>query len=119
MFENRARGKQAEELAVAYLQRAGWQILERNFRCRWGEIDLVAREGDTVVFVEVRSRSNLAFGSPEESIGWHKRERMKKAVRYFIGRYGREFPCRFDVIAIVWDKATGKMASLRHWRNVL
>ncbi|RDV84001.1 YraN family protein [Ammonifex thiophilus] len=119
MNEKGLRGKRAEEAAALYLRGAGWEIIERNYRCRWGEIDLIAREGETIVFVEVRSKSNLTFGLPEESIGRRKQEKLRKVARHFLARLGRELPCRFDVIAVAWDAATGEIKSLRHLRNIL
>ena len=98
-----ARGARAEELCAEFLQRAGLRILARNWRCRHGEIDLVAEDGETLVFAEVRLRSDPRFGSAAESITGAKRARIVAASRLYLGLYlagRRESPCRFDVLLL-------------------
>jgi len=90
-------GGEAERLAEGMLTGAGLSIVARNFRCRHGEIDLVALEADTWVFCEVRLRRNSTFGGAAESITVHKQRRVIAAARYFLARRV-EAPCRFDVI---------------------
>jgi putative endonuclease len=75
----------------------------RNYRTRMGEIDLVAREGDTLVFVEVRLRSNARFGGAAESVDRRKRLRIESAARHFLARLQREPACRFDVVTLEGD----------------
>jgi len=106
-------GRRGEEAAVAYLQAHGYIILDRNFRCRWGEIDIVARQARTLVFVEVRTRTASPLGSAEESIGPQKKARLRRLAAYYLYRTGRgEVDCRFDVIAITAD-ANGNIRELR------
>ena len=93
-------GARAERAAEEFLKERGFQILERNFRTRFGEIDLVARDGDTVVFVEVRARSSDAFGTPEETVGRTKRRRLIKTALAFAQSRGLDAPQRFDVVAL-------------------
>ena len=94
------RGVEAEAAAAAFLERKGLKILERNYRCRLGEIDLVARDGETTVFVEVRSRSSAAFGGAAASITAAKRQRLLRAARHYLSR-ARTLPrCRFDALLI-------------------
>jgi putative endonuclease len=92
----------------------GFAVMVRNFRSGDGEIDIVARKGDLLVFVEVRSREDAAFGSPEETVGPRKRRRVVAAARRFLSQVSpaswRE--ARFDVIAI---EGTGDSAALRHY----
>jgi putative endonuclease len=71
-------GKQGETLAAAYLEKAGYQIIERNYRCLFGEMDLVARDGQTVVFVEVKSRKSDRFGVPQLSVGLQKQKKLSQ-----------------------------------------
>ncbi|MDX1568933.1 MAG: YraN family protein [Xanthomonadales bacterium] len=102
-------GRQWERRAANFLRRRGLQPLTRNYRCRFGEIDLVMTDGDTISFVEVRYRSPSRFGSGAESIGSTKRQRLIRAARHFLGRYPQyaERPCRFDVVSIsgtVWPR---------------
>ncbi len=109
-------GKQGEARAAAYLEAEGYRLLERNFHCRSGELDLVAEEGDTLVFVEVKSRSSTFFGLPCESIGAGKRRKLLRAAAYYALRQnwsGR--PQRFDVIEVLRWEGT---LYLRHTKNV-
>ena len=92
------RGARAEQLAVDFLVDRGLEIVTRNYRCRGGEIDIVARDGGTLVFVEVRLRGSAAFGGPAASITAAKRRRLSFAARHYLGRLGREPDCRFDAI---------------------
>lgn len=95
---NRA-GKRAEDLGAELLGRAGLEILARNWRCRHGEIDLIAREGGTLVFAEVRLRRDARFGGAAESVTAAKRARLVAAARlYLAGR--TEADCRFDVLLL-------------------
>jgi putative endonuclease len=94
-------GKQGETLAAAYLEKAGYQIIERNYRCLFGEMDLVARDGRTVVFVEVKSRKSDRFGVPQLSVGLQKQKKLSQIALHYLEQK-RFHPCdaRFDVIAI-------------------
>lgn len=93
-------GAIAENLAVRFLQRQGLRILERNFRCRSGEIDVIARDRDTLVFVEVRLREHSVFGGAVQSITRTKQNRLRKAARYYLGRQSSLASCRFDAILL-------------------
>ncbi len=110
----RAQGDAAEERACRHLEGVGMTIVERNFRARGGEIDIVARKGDVLVFVEVRSREVPGFGTPEESVTPAKRRRIVGAARHYLSNVSpsswRE--ARFDVIAI---EGNGDAAVLRHY----
>ena len=99
IMDNASAGRQAEELAERLLSGAGLAIIARNFRCRHGEIDLIAREGDTFVFCEVRLRTSSAFGGAAESITGRKQARIAAAARYFLTARP-EAPCRFDVLLL-------------------
>jgi putative endonuclease len=94
------RGGPAEDLAAAFLERQGLTILERNYRCRFGEIDLVARSGGLLVFVEVRARSSDAYGGAAGSITAAKRRRLVATARHYLARRGADEPCRFDVVLV-------------------
>jgi putative endonuclease len=94
------RGAAAETLAAEFLVKRGVEIIARNFRCRGGEIDLIARDRDMLVFVEVRLRSNAAFGGAAASITATKRRRLARAAGYYLATLGREPPCRFDAILL-------------------
>lgn len=94
-------GAAAERAAEHWLTRQGLHTIARNFRCRGGEIDLVMRDNDALVFVEVRLRSHRGFGGAAESVTARKQRRVVLAARHFVARHPqwRERPCRFDVLA--------------------
>ena len=95
-------GNAAEDLAAAHLERAGLRILMRNYRVRGGEIDCIALDGNTLVFVEVRLRRNTRFGGAAASIDNRKQQRIIHAARCYLLRYPRqaERPCRFDCVLL-------------------
>ena len=95
-------GNAAEAMASAYLEQAGLRILTRNYRVRGGEIDCIALDGLTLVFVEVRLRRNARFGGAAASIDYRKQQRIIHAARCYLLRYPRqaERPCRFDCILL-------------------
>lgn len=92
------RGCEAESVAARYLEARGQRLLARNFRVRGGEIDLICREGNTLVFVEVRLRSRQDFGGAGASITATKRRRIVMAARHYLARRGAECDCRFDCV---------------------
>ena len=94
------RGEAAESLAADFLRRRGFTILERNYRCRFGEIDLVARGGELLVFVEVRGRRSEAFGGAAGSITAAKRRRLVAAARHYLATHRVDRACRFDVVLV-------------------
>jgi putative endonuclease len=93
-------GGEMERLACAYLQGRGLRLLERNYRCRRGEIDLVMREAGTLVFVEVRFRASTGFGTPAETVDIFKQRKLAAAASHYLQHYPTNRPCRFDVIAL-------------------
>ena len=96
-----ARGLEAEQQAASFLENLGMRILERRYRCPLGEIDLVAKDGETVVFVEVKARRSTAFGLPEEAVGFAKQRRLARAAEAYLAFRGlHDSPARFDVVAV-------------------
>ena len=99
--ERKDKGDRGEERAAAFLRKEGYRILARNYRCPLGEMDIIAREGKTVVFIEVKARSSKRFGSPLEAIGPQKQRRMTAiALCYLKGQGWLGMPARFDVAAV-------------------
>ena len=94
------KGEAAEQLAAQFLQRQGMKITLRNYRCRFGEIDLVAQDGKTLVFVEVKSRRTENFGGAAASITRDKRGKLLRAARHYLARHGNAARCRFDAVLI-------------------
>lgn len=105
MARNLALGAMGEELAASALTAAGMRILDRNWRCRHGELDLVAVDGDTIVFVEVKRRSGLGFGSPAEAVTYAKQRRIRMLAQRWLADSDRHWPhVRFDVVAVLVDR---------------
>jgi putative endonuclease len=93
------KGRIAEERAAQFLKTQGYALLARNFRWKGGEIDIIARKEDVVVFVEVRSRASSNFGTAAETIGAAKREKIRRTALLYIQNKNLDCPLRFDVIA--------------------
>jgi putative endonuclease len=105
-------GDRGENAAARFLRGLGYRILDRNFRCPAGEIDIIARDGKTLVFVEVKTRE-ADEPRPEEQVNTPKQHRITMAAKIFLGRYGSpKPPARFDVVAVVWP--TGHTPQIRH-----
>lgn len=94
------KGKAAEQHAATFLQQQKLVLLESNYRCRFGEIDLIMREDDTIVFVEVRMRSSDQFGGAAASITTAKQAKLIRTARHYLASQNDDFPCRFDVVLI-------------------
>jgi putative endonuclease len=111
---NRLFGQAGEREAARYLKRSGLRILCRGYRTDHGEIDLVALDGDVVVFVEVKARRQ---GEPAEAVTAEKQRRLSLAALHFLKKHGLlDQPCRFDVVAIVWpeDRSAPQIEHIRH-----
>lgn len=93
-------GKEGEEIAIDYLLSKGYKILEKNFRTSFGEIDIIAKHGDYIVVIEVKTRMSDRFGEPQLSVNRKKQEKLKKLALFYLTRLGKDHPVRFDVIAI-------------------
>ena len=107
-------GKSGEDRAAKHLAGLGYRLLERNYRTPQGEIDLIALDGDTVVFVEVKTRTNDAFGAPELAVNPTKQRRMvNAALGYLKQKKLHSMACRFDVVA-VGGKDAGQVELIRH-----
>jgi len=106
-----ATGQRAERIAEAFLRGLGYRVLDRNWRCPGGELDLVAVQGSVLVFVEVRSRAADAAYSPEETVGPVKQRRLVAAAEAYLDQSGWDGPCRFDVVAVE-RRQTGTTARL-------
>ena len=109
-----AIGSAAERLAAAFLRERGYHVLEHNFRCRGGEIDLVALDGSTLVFAEVKLRRTLARGAPIEAVTALKQARVRKAAQTYLAFSGRVFErIRFDVISVMRTSARTEITHLK------
>ena len=110
---NRKKGARKEAQAAAWLEGKGLQILERNYRCKKGEIDLIAREDGTYVFLEVKYRKGDGCGHPAEAVDERKQKRISGSALWYLAERGTlEAPCRFDVIAV--DEEEGSVCWYRN-----
>ncbi|MEO0316116.1 MAG: hypothetical protein RI928_2572 [Pseudomonadota bacterium] len=93
-------GRDAEARAQAFLEQQGLTLVEKNFRCRAGEIDLIMRDGQAMVFIEVRSRKNQQFGGAAASVGPIKQQRLWRTASFYLLKFPKPPACRFDLVAI-------------------
>lgn len=107
-------GQLGERTAEAFLRRLGYHILARNYRCPLGELDLVVRDGGTLVFVEVRSHTGVAFGDPLESVTLRKQRQVAKAAMHYVMVHRLEAQAmRFDVIGLCWKHGTPSFSHVK------
>jgi putative endonuclease len=105
-------GDRGENVAARHLRNQGYRIITRNFSCELGEIDIIARDGKTLVFVEVKTRA-YDDPTPEEQVNLAKQQTLTRVAKLYLGRYGTpQPPARFDVVAVVWP--TGQNPIIRH-----
>ena len=118
-LNKRKRGAKGEDIAADHLNKKGYRIVLRNYNCPLGEMDIIAFDGDCLVFIEVRSRWSDRFGTPEESITKDKVARLTKIGRYYLAKEIRkEVPCRFDFIGIMLDNKDN-VIRLNHLENII
>lgn len=105
-FNNKSLGKYGEELAQSLLEAKGYGIVEKNFKNKIGEIDLIAKDGDVIVFVEVKSRLDFSYGMPYESVNYFKQKKLiQLALSYLKFRYNSiDISSRFDVVSVYWNE---------------
>ena len=114
MSDRRGVGRRGEELAARHLQRAGLTVVERNVRLPWGEIDLIAREGDELVFVEVKTRIGDASIAPDELVNVAKLQRLERLAEAYVERLGDpDAAWRVDVVAVVLGR-DGRVVRIDH-----
>jgi putative endonuclease len=111
----RNTGQRGEDLASAYLQAAGYRILERNYRCVFGEIDIVAEEGQTLVFAEVKSRRSGSYGDPQLAVGLQKQKKVSLVALHYLKERRLQDRCaRFDVVAVKLWAAESRIELIRN-----
>ncbi|MGB9792653.1 MAG: YraN family protein [Thermacetogeniaceae bacterium] len=107
-FFRKSLGVIGEEAALSFLIKEGYRVLERNYRCRLGEIDIIAEDGEAIAFIEVKTRSNILFGAPQEAVNLKKQKKIRQIAQYFLLSHGlEERTVRFDVITVLYSKADG------------
>lgn len=102
---NRVIGNRGEDIAVHFLLKQGYQILERNYRCRFGEIDIIGRDNNYLVFIEVKYRKDINKGYPVEAVGYYKQRRIINTAKYYVKiKHLNNIDIRFDIVEIVNNK---------------
>lgn len=101
MYERHETGKIGEDISVRYLQQIGYTIIERNFECKQGEIDIIARDKEKLVFVEVKTRSSVVYGKPKEAVDKTKKKHIYRSAEYYVySKCLEDEPIRIDVIEV-------------------
>lgn len=113
-------GRFGEDQAKLYLEGKGYLLVERNFRCRWGEIDLIMLDRGQLVFIEVKARASFRFGRPEEAIGSQKIRRMRRLVGFYLAQHSSpsHWGLRLDAVAVDVEGASGRVLDIRHYCNI-
>ncbi|MGB9779283.1 YraN family protein [Caldanaerobacter sp.] len=117
-MNKKAIGSQGEKIAAQYLQKKGYKILEKNFKCKIGEIDLIALYKGQIIFVEVKTRTSMNFGIPSEAVNFSKQQKILKIAQVYmsISNY-KHFQPRFDIIEIYLNHSTLTLEKLNHIPN--
>ena len=114
-FFRKRLGQEGEDLAAGFLRKKGYKLVERNYRCKTGEVDLIVLDRKVVVFVEVKTRSDHSFGTPLEAVEIRKQHKMIRAAQYFLNQKGlHQREARFDVVGISWP---GRAPIVEHIEN--
>ena len=111
-------GSVGEDIARRHLEGLGYALLEANYRCRWGEVDLVMEHEGSVVFVEVRTKRSSAFGTPEESVTAAKRKRLTATAYTYLQEHALDVPFHIDLVAIALN-TRGVVQRVTHLENVV
>ncbi len=100
----KALGREGEKVARDFLRKQGYKVIRQNYRCRAGEIDIVAEEGDSLAFVEVKTRRSIHFGLPAEAVSYEKRQHLTRVASGYLTHHAiKEAKCRFDVVSVLMN----------------
>ena len=114
MYKNQLIGQNGEDIAVNYLKDLGYEIIERNFSCRQGEIDIIARDKEEVVFIEVKSRTSLLYGTPIEAVDHLKKKHLKSVINYYLYKHKLENNyIRIDIIEVYFKDGYFKLNHIK------
>lgn len=117
MYERHEVGKIGENIATKYLEQIGYEILQRNFECKQGEIDIIAKDKKEIVFVEVKTRANMLYGKPNEAVNTIKKKHIYKSAEFYIYiKHLENLPVRIDVIEVYKKK---EKYILNHIKNAI
>lgn len=117
IYKKTELGKFGEQIVVEYLEKNKYKILKRNFYCKQGEIDIIAKDKNEIIFIEVKTRTNMNFGSPSESVNSIKQKHMYKAAKYFLYKECLlEMLIRFDVVEVLMS---GGKVNINHIKQII
>jgi len=103
-MDNKLLGEKGEKAAAEYLENNGYHVIERNYKCKLGEIDIIAVDNDTIAFIEVKTRSSDAYGQPGEAVNYHKQKKIiQAALSYISNKKLFDWMSRFDVVEVITD----------------
>jgi len=109
-------GQKGEKQAARYLKKKGYKVVTANYRCQYGEIDLIARDADILIFIEVKTRTSTDFGGPAAAVGYRKQQQISKvAHHYLVTHHNDDVDARFDVISIL--SPIGQKTEIEHITN--
>jgi putative endonuclease len=118
MTDKKKIGAYGENIAADFLIRKGYEIIDRHFQTRTGEVDLIAKKDSQIIFVEVKTRTSRQFGLPEEAIDWRKRLKLMKTAKWYLAGRGEEMEnYRIDSIAVEINRRESKV-KIRHYKNI-
>ncbi len=117
-MDKKLLGKKGEDEAERYLRERNYLIIAKNYRKKFGEIDIIAKKEDTLIFVEVRSKSESSLGMPEESIDRKKKRKVRQNARAYASFNNYFGACQIDIISLVFRKS-GDVKKIRHYKNIL
>lgn len=112
-MDNRQTARAGEQIAAQYLSQKGCTVLHRNWRCAYGEVDIIAQEGDILLFVEVKARHNIEYTLPRESVDERKQARLRQCAELYLSLFCPDAPCRFDVVEVWWQSGKAYVRWLR------
>lgn len=117
MYQKHETGKIGEDIATRYLEQIGYEIIQRNFECKQGEIDIIAKDKDEIVFVEVKTRASCMYGQPKDAVDRTKKKHIYRSAEFYIYiRHLENYPVRIDVIEVY--KKQGKF-KVNHIKNAI
>ncbi len=117
MLDKLTVGRRGEEEAFTFLKKNNFRVVEQNFRCRLGEVDIIAWDQEQLVFVEVRARTSYSFASAEETVNARKQQKLRKLAMYYLSIIIRkEISCRFDVVTVLFDNK-GNVMKINHYQG--
>lgn len=106
-------GSKGEDLAIRFLKGKGYRIIARNYKTAAGEVDIIAKDGSTLVFIEVKTRSGSLFGQPFEAVDKRKRQKLKNIALLYLKKLGEEPPVRFDILSILYDNGKEEIEHIK------